>query len=62
MTDDDKRVVREALERVCAEEGVDLRTIEDYAKVASMLGFRDLAQSRWVRVLWRLLQESKPSV
>jgi 2-hydroxychromene-2-carboxylate isomerase len=50
--------LREALERACAAEDVDLTRIEDYVKVANMAGFQDLAQSRWVRVIWRLLQEA----
>lgn len=57
---DPKRALREALERACAAEDVDLARLEGFVKVANMAGNERLMQSRWVRVIWRLLHESEP--
>jgi hypothetical protein len=49
--------VKEAVTEACMTEGVDIANMENFVKVANMDGFDNLIQSRWVRVIWRLLNK-----
>lgn len=60
MTSAERKAIREALLRACEQEGVDPSKLEGFIKVSNASGFENLNQSRWVRVTWRLFQDSTP--
>ena len=59
LRDVHKRALHTAVERACAEEGVDPGKLEAFVKVSNMDSFQSLVQSRWVRALYQLWKDSE---